>query len=78
MRLFCYIYLDPFVGAVVTRESGGLVAAASTRFAAVDEDTGNVETLMKATDNDKCRFNDGKCDPKGRFWAGEMAGQISI
>ena len=61
------------VGTVVTRESGGLMLALTEGFAALDTDSGQVEYLQKVEgeypDN---RFNDGKCDPAGRFWAGTM------
>lgn len=54
----------------MTREKGGLIAAASHRYASIDEESGKVKTLGEVTNNTYCRFNDGKCDPKGRFWAG--------
>jgi len=60
------------VGAVVPRKQGGLVIAAAHRFAFLDEDTGQTETIDEVNlEYPTSRFNDGKCDPAGRFWAGK-------
>jgi sugar lactone lactonase YvrE len=62
------------VGTVVTRASGGLMLAVQNGFAAFDLDT---EELTLIVDPEAHipgnRFNDGKCDPAGRLWAGTMA-----
>jgi len=62
------------VGTVVLREKGGLMLALEGGFAGLDLQTGMVEKIIDPeahlADN---RFNDGKCDPRGRFWAGTMA-----
>jgi sugar lactone lactonase YvrE len=60
------------VGTVVPRESGGFLLAVRDGFASFDPDIENFEivTLQK---KEGIRFNDGKCDPAGRFWAGTMA-----
>lgn len=61
------------VGTVVVRESGGLVVALETGFAHLDETTGDVTMLTPVeADLKGTRFNDGKCDPGGRFWAGSI------
>jgi sugar lactone lactonase YvrE len=61
------------VGAVVCRESGGLLIASQFGIAACDSETGAVEVLHQPeADQPDNRFNDGKCDPEGRFWAGTM------
>lgn len=61
------------VGTVVARESGGLAFAGDHGFSFLDEATGKVTPIVdpevSLTTN---RFNDGKCDPAGRFWAGTM------
>ena len=42
-------------------------------FAAFDPDTGVMEMVAEVEAEIKGnRFNDGKCDPAGRFWAGSM------
>lgn len=62
------------VGTVVVRESGGLMLALHHGLASFDLKTHQVKILADPEshlpDN---RFNDGKCDPAGRFWAGTMA-----
>ncbi|MCB0082528.1 MAG: SMP-30/gluconolactonase/LRE family protein, partial [Caldilineaceae bacterium] len=62
------------VGTVVLRESGGVMLAVRDGFAAFDLETGEL-TLIADPEADQSgnRFNDGKCDPAGRFWAGTMA-----
>ncbi|SES14833.1 SMP-30/gluconolactonase/LRE family protein [Salipaludibacillus aurantiacus] len=61
------------VGAVVPRENGGLVLAMESGFYTYSKETKELtpvedpEAHLKGT-----RFNDGKCDPQGRFWAGTM------
>lgn len=61
-------------GAVVARASGGLLMAMEDGFAFLDPATGK-STPLCDPEADKLgnRFNDGKCDSLGRFWAGTMA-----
>ena len=60
------------VGAVVPRASGGYVAALEDGFWAWDD---GAWQRLAAVEDDRpdLRFNDGKCDAAGRFWAGSMA-----
>ena len=61
------------VGCFALRESGGLVAALRSGFAFVDLETGKVDYLCDPeADRPENRFNDGRCDRQGRFWAGTM------
>ncbi|GJP50965.1 hypothetical protein CLOM_g10120 [Closterium sp. NIES-68] len=64
------------VGCVAPRASGGLIAAMEDCIVAVDTSDGWVtDTLLQMPSQyigPKIRFNDGKCDPSGRFWAGTM------
>jgi len=61
------------VGTVVPRAKGGLVWAGDKGFFFLDETTGQSTAIADPEpglpDN---RFNDGKCDPAGRFWAGTI------
>jgi len=62
------------VGAVVPCEAGGLVVAAHHGFYYFDP----AENALTAWSDPESaietnRFNDGKCDPAGRFWAGTMS-----
>jgi len=62
------------VGAVALTESDDLILAVQDGFARLDTRTGAVRTVatLDAAQPD-LRFNDGKCDPAGRLWAGTMA-----
>ncbi len=61
------------VGTVVAREQGGLVWAGDQGFFFLDEDTGvSLPIADPEPDLLDNRFNDGKCDPLGRLWAGTI------
>lgn len=62
------------VGTVVPRARGGLMLAVAGGFASFDPASGT-SRLIAAPERDRPRnrFNDGKCDPAGRFWAGTMS-----
>lgn len=68
------INLGQSVGTVVPRAQGGLMLALHHGFASLDLETEAVTIIAdpeaQLPDN---RFNDGKCDPAGRFWAGTMS-----
>jgi sugar lactone lactonase YvrE len=59
------------VGALATRRTGGLILAAGTGFATLNERTGELRWLWTGGLGD--RMNDGKCDPSGRFLAGTLS-----
>jgi sugar lactone lactonase YvrE len=61
------------VGTVVAREKGGLVWAGDHGFSFLDESSGASQKIADPeADRTDTRFNDGKCDPAGRFWAGTI------
>ncbi|MCX6850401.1 MAG: SMP-30/gluconolactonase/LRE family protein [Verrucomicrobia bacterium] len=61
------------VGTVVPRTSGGLVWAGDNGFFFLDEATGISTPIADPEPNlPDNRFNDGKCDPAGRLWAGTI------
>ena len=61
------------VGSVALSAGGGAIAALRTGFCLVDFGTGEVAMLENPEeDQPRTRFNDGKCDRQGRFWAGTM------
>lgn len=65
------------IGSYALREAGGFVVAFESGFAFMDEG-GAVEWIAKPeADTPRNRFNDGKCDRKGRFWAGTMDDRLS-
>ena len=69
-----FLPLPAHVGAVVPTSVGDLLLATAAGFLRMDPSTG-VVTLLSDPELDRPgnRFNDGKCDPWGRFWAGTMA-----
>jgi len=60
-------------GAIAPVNGGGLIAALKDGFAFIDQSGRKIKIIA---DPEKSlhgnRFNDGKCDPAGRFWAGTM------
>ncbi len=67
-------WATPFrVGSLAPRASGGFIAGTDQGIAEIDLDAGRFDILhhpeSHLPDN---RFNDGKVDRSGRFWAGTM------
>ncbi len=58
------------VGAIVPVPGGGLVAAMATGYYLLDDQGALRQLAMPQELVPTLRFNDGKCDRKGRFWAG--------
>ena len=64
-------------GCVVPRQKGGLVAALQHGFFTVDLRAGSIRQVQDPeADKPENRFNDGKCDCRGRFWAGTMSKKL--
>lgn len=64
------------VGAVAPRAAGGFVAALQDGFWVIG--VGPPELMTRVPEaRPGLRFNDGKCDPAGRFWAGTMAYDVA-
>lgn len=61
------------VGTVVPVQSGGALVALQTGINFIDTKTGKLTFLLDPLKDSALRFNDGKCDPAGRFWVGTMA-----
>lgn len=62
------------VGTVVPRESGGLVIAGDHGLYFLDEESGHLTPIADPEpDKPDNRFNDGKCSPDGRFFAGTIS-----
>lgn len=62
------------VGSIAFREHGGLLAATKSGIHFLDPVSGRLDPAVRPEqslpDN---RFNDGRCDRAGRFWAGTMS-----
>jgi len=66
--------LSQRIGCVVRTKSGNLLAGGQKGLMKLDPETGQVNLLQDPeTDLPNNRFNDGKCDPQGRLWAGTMS-----
>jgi sugar lactone lactonase YvrE len=66
------------VGAAVLREAGGLLLALRDGLGVLDPDLADVRIVSDVeADVPTNRFNDGKCDAAGRFWAGTMAFEVT-
>ena len=62
------------VGTVVPRSAGGLVIAGDDGFLFLDTNTGELAPISDPEpDKADNRFNDGKCSPDGRFFAGSIS-----
>ena len=62
------------VGTVVPRDGGGLLIAGDHGFAFLDTESGAVTQIADPEpDMPDNRFNDGKCAPDGRFFAGTIS-----
>ncbi|MCM3783018.1 SMP-30/gluconolactonase/LRE family protein [Neobacillus mesonae] len=62
------------IGAVVPFEDNRVIVALKKGFHIYDLATGSLTLIGNPeSDRDDNRFNDGKCDPEGRFWAGTMS-----
>ena len=66
--------LPEVIGSIAFCESGRLLAATKSGIGFFDAASGSLETIARPEshlpDN---RFNDGRCDRQGHFWAGTMS-----
>lgn len=61
------------VGSIAPRKSGGFIAGTEDGIAIVDPAANRFEVIARPEqDHPGNRFNDGKVDRRGRFWAGTM------
>lgn len=68
-----YIDTNQFIGCIGLTTDGGLITAMHQGIYLIDFNSGKSKKLFDPEkDNRENRFNDGKCDPEGRFWAGTM------
>jgi len=64
--------LPDFIGSVVPRKQGGIVATVGQDVVAIEIPSGKITRLAKIIPDNRpdLRMNDGKCDRLGRFWIG--------
>lgn len=60
-------------GCIACCRDGGLIVAMRSGLALLDTGTGTLDWMMDAPyDAARLRFNDGRCDAKGRLWVGTL------
>jgi L-arabinonolactonase len=65
--------LPEMVGSLAVRERRGLLLALRSSLSFFDPASGALERVAAPeAGRENMRFNDGKCDRQGRFWAGTM------
>ncbi|MBB6673486.1 SMP-30/gluconolactonase/LRE family protein [Cohnella nanjingensis] len=68
------IELSPYVSSVIPRLSGGIALTLQNGFYAYDSTSAELKLLAEVEASvPGNRFNDGKCDPVGRYLAGTMS-----
>ena len=66
--------VQQMVGTVGVCKDGEFIVALQNGFAFVNRETGQISMAHNPESHlSNNRFNDGKCDPAGRFWAGTMS-----
>ena len=61
------------IGSFALRDDGGLVVALEHSLSLCDATGGSLRPVFANPEpRGTTRFNDGKCDPAGRFWAGTL------
>ena len=68
------MFTGQMIGTVVPCESGMELVALQNGIFSIDSKTGTKKLIVHPeADLPNNRFNDGKCDPSGRFWVGTMS-----
>lgn len=60
------------IGTVVPVKGGGVLLALQTGIHFMDVRNHQVKFITNPLPDSAIRFNDGKCDPSGRFWVGSV------
>ncbi|MEJ7780168.1 MAG: SMP-30/gluconolactonase/LRE family protein [Daejeonella sp.] len=69
-----YSETGQLTGAIALTDKGDILAALQTGFVRVNLNDGSLQNISDPESNlPDNRFNDGKCDPAGRFWAGTVS-----
>ncbi|PVD23866.1 hypothetical protein C0Q70_17140 [Pomacea canaliculata] len=70
------VHLKDTVSLVVPRRWGGYIVGLGRRLSLLEWETGTVTDITEVDRETGNRFNDGKCDAKGRLWAGTMGFEV--
>jgi sugar lactone lactonase YvrE len=65
--------LNRHLAAAIPRTRGGLIVVSAADIVILDESGATTPFLELDIDPRAVRFNDAKCDPQGRLWAGTLA-----
>jgi len=65
------------VGSAMPADGGGWLLADALGFSRLSPDGRRTVILEVLADEPGMRFNDAKCDPRGRAWAGTIAGDMA-
>ena len=72
------IFSGGYVTFVIPRSKGGFVIGHNQTVSSLDLETGKTEVIHQVEKNKtNTRFNDAKCDPSGRLWAGKFLTKIA-
>ena len=73
------MFTGQMIGTVVPAESGMVLVALQNGIYTLHPETGTKSLVVDPEENIPTnRFNDGKCDPSGRFWAAITSGTVDI
>ena len=64
--------VDGNPGCVVLSDEGTMIAGVDNQISSFDGGGNLLNVLADTNEGSGLRFNDGKCDPTGRFWVGSM------
>ena len=68
------ISVSQMIGAIAICRNGHFIGALKNGFGFIDRKSGTITMISNPEAQlPGNRFNDGKCDPAGRFWAGTMS-----
>jgi sugar lactone lactonase YvrE len=68
------IPVHQLIGSLAVCTNGNFIAALQNGFAFIDKISGEIKMIADPESYlSNNRFNEGKCDPAGRFWAGTMS-----
>ena len=68
------MFTGQMIGTVVPAVSGGVLVALQSGIYSFNPESGTKQLIIDPeADKPDNRFNDGKCDPAGRFWVGTMS-----